>query len=221
MPTNILSIQPRRQNFRTSTNADWLDGLFISQTGAAGIVAGADNVGNGSLAVASVSAGVAAGVYSVSVTSLDNSPRITVQDPDGAVIGKGVAGLQFYAAGITLTLTKGSTAFAVDDTFFISVLPTPIDITGIDFDLQIRLSATDPNVRFSATSHPASSSVVPTIALGGPAGTIALRILTPAMSPDKFPPGTYVYDLLASADGVRVVAFYGTIEHVSGVTFLR
>lgn len=220
MPTNILSIQPRRQNFRTSTNADWLDGLLVYQAGSGGVVAAAKNVGNGSLAVASVGSGTTLGVHIVSVTSVDNSPRITVQDPTGAVVARGVVGLPLFASGITFTVTSGATAFAVDDTFFISVLPTPIDITGINFDLQVRLEPTDPNVRFSATSHPTSASVLPTIVTGGAGGQVAMRVLYTALSASNLPTGTYDYDLLASADGLRVVAFYGTIEHVNGVTFL-
>lgn len=220
MATNILSIQPREINFRTATNADWLDGLLCWQAGAGGVVAGAANVGNGSLTVEGVATGTALGAHILEITSLDGIPRFTVADPGGTVTARGVAGTQLYAGGITLTLSSGSTMFAVGDTYAVGVLPVPIDITGIAFDLQVRQSATSANVQLSATSRQPDPTQAPTIIAGGSGGQVALRVLRAALARERFAPGSYVYDILASADGLRVQAFYGVIQHVDGVTFL-
>jgi len=221
MPTNILDIQPREQNFRTQANADWLDGLLIWQAGAGGVVAGAANAGNGALTVASVAASTALGAHIVTVTSLDGVPRITAQDPAGNVTARGVVGLPLFAGGVIFTVSSGSKAFAVGDTFAVGVLPVPIDIAGIQFDLQLRSAKTAANVRLTATSRPTEPSIPATIAVGTQGGQIALRVLSPALSPDKLPVETYVYDIIASADGLKVPAFFGTVEHVAGVTHLR
>lgn len=221
MPTQIADIQARRADFDTQSNADWIDGLAVWKAGAGGVVAGAENVGNGALTVASVDAGTALGHHIVSVTSTDNMPRITVQAPDGTVTGRGVAGLPLYAGGITFTLAQGSTPFAVDDTFGIGVLQTPIDITGLRFVMQARLSRTSANVAFVADSAP-GGSIAPTIAVGGASGVIALAVPKDLMAPNQFAPGAYVHDILAidPETGRVVPAFYGMIEHVYGVTQL-
>ncbi|WP_407529449.1 hypothetical protein [Methylobacterium oryzisoli] len=221
MPTQIVDIQARRVDFDTQSNADWLDGLLLWKAGAGGVVAGATNTGNGALTVASVDAGTALGHHVVSVTSIDNMPRITVQAPDGSVTARGVAGLPLYAGGITFTLAQGSTPFAVDDTFAIGVLRTPVDITGLRFVLQARLTRTSANVAFVADSAP-GGFIAPTIAAGGTNGTIALAVPRAMMSPDRFAPSTYVHDILAiDPESGRVVpAFFGEIAHAYGVTQL-
>jgi len=220
MPTNILSIQPREINFRTATNADWLDGLLCWQAGAGGAVAGAANVGNGALTVQGVTTGTTLGAHILEITSLDGIPRFTVTDPSGTVTARGVSGTPICAGGITLMLSLGSAAFAVGDTYAIGVLPVPIDITGIQFDLQVRLSGTSANVQLSATSAQPDPSLPPTIVSGGPGGQVAMRVLRDSLARERFAPQTYVYDIIASADGLRVTAFFGVIQHVDGVTFL-
>lgn len=217
--SNLALIQPQRVDFRTSTNADWLDGLpLIAQAGAGGVVAGGGNVGNGALALASVAVGTALGAHLVAVTAVGGATRLTVTDPSGEVTAQGVVGLPLYAAGLTFTLAQGATPFAVEDTFAISVLPTPIDLTGLRFDLQARASATDPAIAMSAST----ADPVPTILAGTTGGNIAMRKLRASLARSVFQPGAYVYDLLASdpATGLAVPAFYGTLEHVDGVTFL-
>lgn len=221
MPTQIADIQARRVDFDTQTNADWLDGLMLWKAGAGGVVEGAENKGNGALTVASVDPAAALGHHVVSVTSIDNIPRITVQAPDGTVTARGVAGLPLYAGGITFTLAQGITPFAVDDTFAIGVLPVPIDITGLRFVLQARLSPTSANVAFVADSAP-PGSLAPTIAVDGPNGAIALAVPRALMAPARFAPDTYRHDILAidPETGRVVPAFFGEIAHAHGVTQL-
>ena len=218
--TNILSIQPRRVDFRTQTNADWIDGLLVYGSGDGGIESGPTNIGNGALTIASVDASTLLGAHVVVVTSLQGVTRFSVTDPSGSITAEGVAGLPVYAAGITFTLAQGATSFAVGDTFAIGVLPVPIDITDIGFDMQVRASATTPTIVLTATSHPDDDDTDQTLVTGGEGGQLALRVLQPAMAASRFAPGSYVYDILASADGLTVPAFFGTITHVDGVTRL-
>lgn len=218
MPTQITAIQPREIDFRTQANADWLDGLIVWQAGAGGVVAGATNAGNGELVVASVVPQAFLGHHILSVTSLDGVPRFTVEHPNGTVTA-GVVGLPLVAGGISLTLLPGSRPFAVDDTFAISVLPVPIDLTGITFTYQARLTVSDPNVALAASSAPSDGSA-PTIAVGTAGGEISMSVPRALMARSRFTPDTYVYDILATADGRTVPAFFGTHEHRDGVTFL-
>lgn len=221
MPSNIFAIQPRRVNFRTQTNADWLDGLVVWQAGQGGVVAGATNAGNGPLVVNAVAPQTAIGHHIVAVTSLDGIPRMTVQGPDGAVTATGVVGLPLYAAGLSLTISSGTIPFAIDDTFAVEVLQVPIDITGLTFTLQARQTALSANVALTASSAPADGSL-PTIVTGTTGGQVALRKSRASMSRAAFPPGNYVHDILASdpVAGLTVPAFFGTIEHLDGVTHL-
>lgn len=221
MSTGILDIQPREINFRTQTNADWLDGLLIWQAGSGGVVPGPANAGSGALTIASVASATALGAHTVTVTSTDGMPRITVQDPGGTVTATGVVGLPLYAGGITFTLASGTPPLKAGDAFAIGILPVPLDITGLQFELHARLTPTSANVVLSAASNPAPGAM-PTIATGGADGTIGMQVLRTALSRAAFPPGLYVYDILAIdpiADR-RVTAFFGTIRHVDGDTFL-
>lgn len=218
MATNITAIQPREINFRTQANADWLDGLIVWQAGAGGIVAGGTNSGNGGLVIASVAPQAQLGHHILSVTSLDGVPRFTIEHPNGSVTA-GVVGLPLVAGGMTLTLGQGSRPFAVDDTFVIAVLPVPVDLTGISFTYQARLSVGDPNVALAASSAPSDGST-PTILTGTTGGQISMNVPRTAMARSRFTPASYVYDILASADGRTVPAFFGTHEHVDGVTYL-
>ena len=221
MATNLLAIQPRQVDFGTQTNDDWLDGLIVWQAGQGGIVAGAANAGTGALTIQSVAPQAALGAHIVTITSLDGIPRVTVTDPAGAVTGRGVVGTAFYAGGITLTLSAGSTPFAVDDTFAVTVLPVPVDITGLRFDLQARVTPLSANVALSASSAPADGST-PTIIAGTTGGQVSMRVLRSALTRDRFTPGSYVYDIVATDPVANLTrrAFYGTITHVDGVTFL-
>lgn len=221
MPSNIFAIQPREINFRTQTNADWIDGLVVWQAGQGGVVAGAGNAGNGALTINAIAPQASVGHHIVTVTSLDGIPRITVQRPDGAVTAAGVVGLPLNAEGVNFTLASGTIAFSVDDTFAIEVLQAPIDISGLTFTLQARLTQNSANVVLSATSVP-TDGTPPTILIGNTGGQVALRMRQSAMQRSAFAPGTYVYDILATDPliNLTVPAFFGTIEHVDGVTHL-
>lgn len=215
--SNLALIQAQRQDFLTAQNSAWLDGLpIIAQAGSGGVVPGSANIGNGALTVAGTDAGTELGVHVVQVTGIASGlTYLTVTDPDGDVTGRGVVGLPLAAGGIRFALAQGSTPFSVGDTFAISVLPAPLDITGLVFTLDSRASATSASFAFRASS----AGTVPTIAAGTTGGTLAMRLLQPAMAAVQ--PGTYPYNILASdpvADPLGlslVTAFFGLITHAA------
>lgn len=80
--------------------------------------AGASNTGNGTLGGISVGPAVEVGVYTLTATA---STTFAVVDPEGNTVGTATAGTAFTSNEINLTITAGQTAFAVGDTFTISV----------------------------------------------------------------------------------------------------
>ncbi len=217
--TNILSIYPRQQDLRTQTNEDWTDGFPLYRAGLAGVVPGAKNVGNGALTVVSVDPLAILGGHQVEVTAAGGLTAITVTDPYGSVSAQGFAGAPLYAGGLTLNLAVGSAAFAVGDTFAVQPTLDLIDDTGIRYVLQVRRSQDAAAVEFQADSAPSDGSD-PTIIAGGGTGRPALLVPFGLMAESRFPPGDYVYDLLAIAEGRRRVVYYGNLSHVQGAGYI-
>ena len=213
--SNLALIQPQRVDFDTTQATDWLDGLpMIGTPGLGGAVAGAANVGNGALTVSSVAAGTAYGAHVAAVTAIAGGlTYLSVTDPNGIITAQGVAGTAVYAAGITFQLTPGATAFAPGDSFAIAIVPQPVDITGLQFDLDARQSVGAATIALQATS----AGQNPAIANGGPLGVIAMVIARAAMARLPVKPEGYPYGITASdpATGLRVPAFYGLIHHTA------
>jgi hypothetical protein len=214
--SNLALIQPQRVDFDTCQTCDWLDGLpIIGVPGVSGTLAGPENVGKASL-VASATAGAALGVHKITVSAIVNGVvDLTVSGPSGAVTGFGVAGVGFYAGGLTMTLTQlaGQPALAVDDTFVVSVAPLPVDLTGLRFDLDARMSTASQTRALQASSGGAA----PAIANGGPAGTVAMSVprATMARCPVKLEGYPYVITATDPVTGQTVPAFYGLIHHAA------
>ena len=211
----IQQIQPQWVEFDTTQITDWLDGLpLIGTPSLGGTLAGAANVGNGGIAVASVATGAPYGAHVVAVTGIAlGLTRISVTAPDGTVTGSGVVGLPLYAAGITFTLAQGATPFAVGDTFAIAVVPQAVDLTGLIFDLDARVSTGAASIALRATS----GGQAPTIANGGAAGVIAMAVPKATMARVPVRPEGYPFAITATdpATGLVVPAFYGLIHHVA------
>lgn len=211
----IQLIQPQRVDFDTTQATDWLDGLpVIGTPNLGGSIAGATNIGNGALTVASVAPGTAYGVHVVSVTAIAGSlTYLSVADPNGIVTARGAVGVPLYAAGITLTLAQGATPFAVGDAFAISVVPAAIDLTGLVFDLDARQSTGAATIALQATS----GGLNPAIANGGPLGVIAMAVQRATMARLPVKPEGYPYGITATdpTTGLRVPAFYGLIHHTA------
>lgn len=217
--TNLALIQPQRQDFTTCQITDWLDGLpVIAMPGPGGAVAGTANLGRGSLTIAAVDAGAdLAGVQLASVTAVAGGlTYVTVTDAQGDVTGSGVVGLPIYAGGVTFTLAQvaGQAALAVGDTFALATLPVPVDLTGLTFTLDSRLSAGAATFALQASSAPADGSAA-TIAVDAPGGGLAMRVPQAAMARCAVSSPSFPYNIVATdpATGQRVIAFYGLITH--------
>lgn len=213
--SNLALIQPQRVDFDTTQITDWLDGLpVIGMPSAGGTLAGSSNVGNGGIAVASVASATAYGAHVVAVTAVAlGLTRIIVTDPDGIVTASGVVGLPLYAGGISFTLAQGSTPFAVGDSFALAVVRQPVDISGLRFDLDARVSVGAASIALQATSDGAN----PTIANGGLAGTTAMAVpkATMARVPVKADGYPYAINATDPVTGQTVPAFYGLIHHTA------
>jgi len=217
--SNLGLIQPQRQDFTTCQLTDWLDGLpVIAVPGPGGAIPGGANVGRASLTVLGVDAGAdLAGVQIATVQAISGGQTIlTVTDLDGDVTGQGVVGLPIYAAGVTFRLDPiaGQTALAVGDTFAVATLPTPLDLTGLTFTLDSRLSANSATYALQATSAPVDGSAA-TIAVDASGGGIAMNVPRATMARCAPSSSAYPYNLFAAdpATGQRVIAFYGLITH--------
>ncbi|WP_182179342.1 hypothetical protein [Methylobacterium radiotolerans] len=216
MTINLSRLRLREQNFRTAQSVPWIDGLpVIGVPAAAGVLPGANNVGQGTLTVASVDVGAAEGAHIVEVTAVSGGQTfLTVTDPDGEVTAVGVAGLPIYAGGITFTLTPaaGGPALAVGDTFALGVILEPEDITGLTFELDSRQSTRSLTYALRAFSAPADGGA-PTILNGGPAGTVAMQLLQPAMARCAVGDFPYVMTATDPETGLSVPVFVGVIRH--------
>lgn len=215
--SNLALIQPRPLDFDTTQITDWLDGLpMIGTPSLGGALAGLTNIGTGAFTVASVGAGTPYGTHVVAVTAIAGGlTYISATSPDGTLIAQGVVGLPLYAAGITLTLAQGATPFAVDDSFAIAVVPAPVDLTGLVFDLDARLSMSAATYALQATS----GGSTPTIATGGASGVIAMSVPRATMARLPVKPEGYPYAITATdpVTGLRVPVFYGLIHHTANV----
>jgi hypothetical protein len=98
-----------------------LPGLIIADvalTFTATPVAGGTNVGNGTIGSITAQPPALAGVYSVVFTDAND---FTVTNPYGVVVGVGQPGVAFGGAGLELTITAGSTPFAANDSFTVTI----------------------------------------------------------------------------------------------------
>ena len=217
--SSLAQIRAREANFHTCQVTDWLDGLpVIVLPGAGGVVAGASNVGRGSLVVAGVDAGAEIGGTQVAaITAIAGGlTYLTVTDLDGTVTGEGVVGAPLYAGGVSFTLNQvaNQPALAVGDTFAVSVLPQPLDISGLIFTLDSRIASGSATFALRATSDPNDPSLS-RILNGGPTGTLALQVPQAVMAACPVSPSPYPHNIYATdpVSGLRVTAFYGVIAH--------
>lgn len=219
--SNLALIQPQSVDFDTTQITDWLDGLpMIGAPGLGGSMAGLHNVGNGEIVVAAIGAGTPYGAHVAAVTGIAGGlTRISVTAPDGMVTASGVVGLPLYAAGISFTLAQGATPFAVGDSFAISVVPVPIDLTGLRFDLDARVSVSAASIALQATSGGQN----PTIANGGLGGTIAMAVPKAIMARTPVKPDGYPYAITATDPdtSLTVPVFYGLIHHTANARQIR
>lgn len=77
------------------------------------------NTGNGTVGSVALGSGVLEGDYAIVATSAQN---FSVTDPEGNVLAPAVVGTAYSAEGIGFTITAGATAFAVGDSFSVTVV---------------------------------------------------------------------------------------------------
>lgn len=85
---------------------------------------------------------------------------------------------------------------------------TPINLTGMSFLMDVKVSANDEDAALSLSSP--STGIVITSASGGE--------FTITFPQEGLAPGVYVYDLIRIASSVRYVMAKGTITVTKGVT---
>ncbi|MBB5765717.1 hypothetical protein ABEV34_11845 [Methylorubrum rhodesianum] len=211
--TSILALTPRLGvNITTFSNSAWIDTFPFQVAGAAAGYPGPGNFGLGSVTVTSVAPQTPLGTHQVEVVEVaaGEAPRFTVHAPDGTMTGIGRTGSAIVAGGIGFTLTEGAKPLVVGDTFLLGVTPAPRDITGWGFALMLRREVDPDTVCLSA------STGAGTIANGGVTGQAGMRVQLATMR--ALAPDTYLYDLIAFAEGYDVLAYTGTLRHVQGIT---
>ena len=97
--------------------------------GAVGVVANetatpaafASNTGNGVCTIASIGTAAIDGVYTIEFETAGAGATFELIDPNGAVVGKGVAGSAFTSAPLNFTVSNGGTNWAIGDLINITV----------------------------------------------------------------------------------------------------
>ncbi|MGX7707965.1 hypothetical protein [Methylobacterium sp. Gmos1] len=230
--TNILLLETaasnanggsQRRDFLTRDNSAWLDGWPFVVTGSAVSTPDSANVGNGTVTQIAPGASLTPGIYRIVITSVAGPVTVfEMADVYANVVGRGIVGAPFAVPGISCLVMQGSVPYAPGDAHTISALPVSLDITGIAFSVSLRPSLYGAARYTARTPLTLSADVSPaTLVNGGVLGVVSARV--PAATMSMLPTGapdlpTYDYDLLAEADGVRVAAYSGTVEHRPGVT---
>lgn len=211
MPTNLLSLPLLTVTFQTATNESWRDGVAFTSAGSITSQKNAGNSGNGGLGGLTLALGAYIGDY---ILTLTGATTFRVADPDGYTIGSGVVGVPFSASGIGFTLNQGQTPFALGDGFTLTVLPQPLDITGIRFAMMMRRSAQDATILVSADTDTG------TLINGGASGVLgwAVPVETMERVPVSGDGSAYVLDVVAMADGDQRRCVTGTNAVVPGIT---
>ena len=211
MPTNLLSLPLLTVTFETATNESWRDSVAFTTAGTITGYATAGNAGNGSLTALSVTSGAYIGDY---IVTLMGATTFRVADPDGYTIGAGVVGVPFSASGVAFTLSPGSGSFAAGNSFTLTVLPKPLDITGIRFMATMRRTAQDATIILSA------DTTLGTMVNGGTSGILGFAVSVETM--EHIAPSNagspYVLDVVAIADGDQRRCVTGTNAVVPGIT---
>lgn len=91
--------------------------------------------------------------------------------------------------------TPNTADWVADIAFVDKATGTPIDLTGVAFEMQVRRLPSDGHVIVAAST--ASGRLIN----GGATGVLSIRVPTSAMS--GVPAGDYVTDLVATGDGIR------------------
>lgn len=109
--------------FRGSGDHGVVVGAAFAATAVGAAVAG--NTGAGAISAAPVvAAGAKQGVYLVVHDASGATAHFNVYDPDGVIVGDGVAGTEFVGGGLTFTVTDPGTDPAIGDRYTVTVTYT-------------------------------------------------------------------------------------------------
>lgn len=117
--------------------------------------AAAGNTGNGTIGTLSIGAGVKMGVYTlVCIEPVTNLGTFAVEDPDGVVIGRAIAGTAF-AGAIGFTIADGATDFVAGDRFTVTVAPA----VGNQVKLSVAAATDGSQIPMAILMHDADASL--------------------------------------------------------------
>jgi len=112
---------------------------------------------------------------------------------------------------LSLSITIPNNGDFLDSFIFTDVDDvTPLDISGIDFTCQVRASSSSSGVRLNASTANGLLVII---------GTTQLGFSVPAAQLPS--PGGYVFDIVATADGLRRVVAQATLIITQGVTAIQ
>jgi hypothetical protein len=102
----------------------------------------------------------------------------------------------------------------LDTLAYYDVSGSPIDLSGIDFQLEMRASAEDVTALINISNNPYDDPA------DGKIGIVSnqFAINVPISKMSRIPKGDYVLDAVGRADGMQRVIMNGTISVVQGVT---
>lgn len=121
---NIVGVKAtvRTPDANTKLIAGTVLGVIATSGGAIVVAATGGNVGNGTIGTVTAGVGVMPGIYTVRFTTASsNGGQYVVTNPRGASVGIGNVGSAFSGGGIGFTASDGSTDYAVNDSFTLTV----------------------------------------------------------------------------------------------------
>jgi hypothetical protein len=199
MATNILSLPRLRGSFLIARNADWLDSIYFTAPGqptdavqkTGQLVIGTDRV-----VLLDGITGLYTGMHvaAVEIPTDARVTNITVNDPEDEE--------DETKDGFDMVQPDGRTpvyATASNAATLLTFLPVPFDLTGIEFVGEVR-KAVEKHEVFLAMSTDAG-----TLINGGVSGYLSFNVPRSLLA--VIDPGSYVLDIIAFADGVRVNLF--------------
>ena len=122
--TNLFAIRAQQVDFRTATNADWLDGLRYVVAGAATAYPGTGNVGSGTSTISAVSPGAKVGVWQVRISQVDaGGTTFVLIDPDAIPVAISLVGAPTTGGGLVLTVAQGGVPVLLREWLCSQLLP--------------------------------------------------------------------------------------------------
>lgn len=209
--TNILALPLLLVSMETGTNESFRDAFAFTSAADLRGYQTALNVGNGTLADLSAEPAAEIADYTLQLTGPDT---FRVLNPDGSVFGLGKVNVPFSDGGLAFTVIRGGVAFVPGDSFTLSVVPAPIDISGIRFRADVRRDLSTSSVLFSVDTSTGG------LVSDGPSGLLGFAVphTTMLTVPPSLPSAPYPFDIIARADGDQRRVVTGALTVVQGCT---